>query len=347
VYAAELRKRSLSGDANASAAEDVVTAGVLGALDYLPEEIAADAVQRLLGVAGFRPPVRFWRSKVTTLRGILAEPVATEPDAVLEGDGWVAVVEAKCGAPFGREQLPRELDLLLQEMEGLQLTTGLLVLLLDNVYAAGAGFVGDAQETYGGNTKTTTYTTWNAEGGLEQLDYAGGFSAAGRIKKTTFGNTTHTDYAYEGFRQATEIHHKTSGGTQFAGFDYDYDPNGNPEYEKRSHQSGHGDVYRYDKLDRLTKVLVDCVDPAAEIASPGSQSYTTKTEYGLDGVQNISSVGTTPYGGSTTTTSFTINALNQYVPVSPATTPTYDANGNLKDDGSRRPRPEFRRFLGL
>jgi hypothetical protein len=77
VYAAELRKRSLSGDANASAAEDVVTAGVLGALDYLPEELAAGAVQRLLGVAGFRPPVRFWRSKVTTLRGILAKPVAT------------------------------------------------------------------------------------------------------------------------------------------------------------------------------------------------------------------------------------------------------------------------------
>jgi hypothetical protein len=142
MYAAEIRKRALSGDGDAATVEDVLTAGVLGALDYLPEQIAIAAVDHLLEVPGFSPPVKFWESRRTVLSGILAEPVATEPDAVLYGMGWIAVVEAKCGAPFGHEQLARELDLLLQELQDRGITTGLLVLLLDDIYAAGIPLIG-------------------------------------------------------------------------------------------------------------------------------------------------------------------------------------------------------------
>jgi RHS repeat-associated protein len=216
-------------------------------------------------------------------------------------------------------------------------------------------------QTYGGDTKTTTYGTWNAEGGLERLNYAGGFSAhrsyddidrltsitdgtnpvasfdlfgaGGRLKTTTLGNTTHTEYAYDGYRRPTSIYHETNLNVTFAGFEYDYDKNDNPLYEARTHKSGHGDVYSYDKLNRLTSVLLDCVAPAAEIASPGSQSYATKSDFTMDGVFNILQHDSTPYGGSPTTTTFAVNALNEYTTAGGAS-PTYDANGNLLDDGT-------------
>jgi YD repeat-containing protein len=110
------------------------------------------------------------------------------------------------------------------------------------------------------------------------------YGPAGRTKKTTFGNSTTANFAYDGYRRPTEIAHKTSTPTEFAGFTYGWDDNDNPLYEARSHKSGKGDVYTYDKANRLTKTLRDVDDPAAEVADPGSEAYVTKLEYDMDDV---------------------------------------------------------------
>jgi hypothetical protein len=44
----------------------------------------------------------------------------------------------------------------------------------------------------------------------------------------TFGNTTTANYTFDGFRRPTEIAHKTSGSSEFAGFDYGWDASPEP-----------------------------------------------------------------------------------------------------------------------
>ncbi|MCE9636829.1 MAG: RHS repeat-associated core domain-containing protein, partial [Planctomycetes bacterium] len=159
------------------------------------------------------------------------------------------------------------------------------------------------------------------------------YGAGLREKKRTLANSTYTAVTYDGFRRPTDIDHKTSGGTRFAGFAYAWDQNDNPLMEQRSHQSGKGDVYSYDKVNRLTKVLRDVNDPVAELATPNSETYVNKLEYDMDDVFNLTAYKVTPYGGSTTTTSYTTDAMNQYTAIG-GHSPTYTDAGSLKDDGT-------------
>ena len=78
--------------------------------------------------------------------------------------------------------------------------------------------------------------------------------------------------------------------------------------------------------------------------SPSTAAYTKKIEYTLDDNGNRSSVKVTPYGQSATTTSYTDNNLNQYTDVG-GTTHSYDANGNLTDDGQYTYEYNFRNLL--
>jgi RHS repeat-associated protein len=213
----------------------------------------------------------------------------------------------------------------------------------------------------GSTGKTVTYT-WNAEGERTKVAYPSGFEAretrddlgrlteikdqsnvsvatfalygaGGRLKTLGSGNGMAGTWAYDGFRRPTDISNKTSGATERAGFEYGWDANDNLTYEERRHISGKGDVYSYDKANRLTKVLRDVTDPSAEVASPGSYSYDKKLEYDMDDVFNLTAYKVTPYGGSTTTTSYTTNAMNEYTAIG-STSPTYTDNGALKDDGT-------------
>jgi RHS repeat-associated protein len=210
-----------------------------------------------------------------------------------------------------------------------------------------------------GSGKTATYT-WNAENERTKVTYPSGFEAretrdddgrlteikdqsnvsvavfdeygAGlRVKTTTFGNSTTSNYTYDGYRRPTDIAHKTSTPTQFAGYSYAYDANDNPLDEIQSHKSGHGFVYKYDKANRLTQVLADCVDPAGELAAPGTKAYADASAYNMDDVRNFMTCVVTPYGGSPTTTSYTTNGMNEYTAVG-GVTHTYTDNGALKDD---------------
>jgi RHS repeat-associated protein len=162
------------------------------------------------------------------------------------------------------------------------------------------------------------------------VDYYGG---GGRLKKLTFGNSTTAEHGYNGFRWVSDLDHKTSTPTTFAGYDLTYDKVGNIIYEEWSHDSGKGHNYTYDKAYRLTKTLQHTADPSAEYASPGSQTYDTKIEYNLTDDSDRSSVVTTPYGLSGTTVSYTSSSTHAYTVVG-GTNRTYDNNGNLTDDGT-------------
>lgn len=214
---------------------------------------------------------------------------------------------------------------------------------------------------FGASAKTTTYT-WDDESFRASVTYPSGFvanevrdvlgrlvsvddgssneiaafdlyGAGGRTLQIGFGNGTKTEFEYDGYRRVADIAHKSSGGTPFAGFAYAYDANGNPLAETRSHQGGKGDVYTYDPANRLTKVLEGCDDPAAELASPGSQTYDDKVEFNLDDVHNLTSRVETPYGGSASTTSFSADSMNRYTSVG-SVTHTYTPAGALADDGT-------------
>ncbi len=213
----------------------------------------------------------------------------------------------------------------------------------------------------GATGKTVTYTV-DAEGNQTEIDYPSGFEAhrtfdelnrltlledsssndiaswtrygaANRRDVLSYENGTTTTWGWDGFRRPTTITHEDSGSSEFAGFTYGWDKNDNPTFEARSHQSGKGDVYTYDRANRLTKVLQDVDDPANEVANPGAEAYGDKVEYNMDDVLNFTSLVTTPYGGSASTVSYSTNAMNEYTSVG-GTSHSYDDNGNLIDDGT-------------
>ena len=225
---------------------------------------------------------------------------------------------------------------------------------------------------FGTSAKTVT-RTFDAEGRATQIDYPSGFEShrtfddvhrltaiedkssvsiadldlhggGGRRKQVSFGNSTTASYTYDGFRRPTDIVHEDSSSTELAGFEYGWDKNDNPTYEERSHQSDQGDVYAYDRANRLVTVLQDVDDPANEVSNPGAEVYVDKVGYTLDDVLNFSQIAVTPYGGSASTTSFTSNGVNEYTAIG-GTSRTFDANGNLTDDGTNTYQYDFRNHL--
>lgn len=213
----------------------------------------------------------------------------------------------------------------------------------------------------GSSGKTVAYTS-DAEGRRTKVDYPSGFDAnetrdalgrltavtdassttlasltyhgaGARRKSVTFANGNVAEHAYDGFRRTVEIALETSGSAALTGFAYGWDACARPTYEARSHRSGKGDVYAYDAAGRLASVLRDVDDPAAEVASPGSEAYVTMLEFDLDDVSNRTATKSTPDGGSTTTTTWTSNGVNAYTAVGGTTWASTDA-GSLSDDGT-------------
>jgi RHS repeat-associated protein len=175
----------------------------------------------------------------------------------------------------------------------------------------------------------------------------------GRKAKATNENGTVTEYAYDGFRRLAEIDHRlSSSGGSFHTLEYAYDDVHNRRMERHSFDatwvSGlpsavqsflnardtKGDVYGYDWAYRMVTAKYDVTNPASEVATPNSQTYVTMTAYTLDGLGNRSQVGVTPYGGSTSTTTYASDVVNQYTSIA-SVSRTHDHNGNLTDDGNQ------------
>jgi RHS repeat-associated protein len=120
----------------------------------------------------------------------------------------------------------------------------------------------------------------------------------------------------------------TATGTATDRFQYGYDRDSNRLYRDNLLNSLFGELYSYDNLGQITSFDRGTLNSSKNgIDGMPSRSQT----WNLDSVGNWSSVTT---DGSTQTR--TANAQNEITSVSGATTPTYDANGNLTTDESAR-----------
>ncbi|MBI4436635.1 MAG: hypothetical protein HY590_04405 [Candidatus Omnitrophica bacterium] len=148
---------------------------------------------------------------------------------------------------------------------------------------------------------------------------------------------------YDGDRRPIRYHHDRSG-TVVVDLRYAYNRTGDRLYEQFSHEGDQqADIFAYDSLSRLTQSSFHVPGLSSEftaivnnqLANPAITTYTERQKsWTLDGAQNWRSVGDQPAGGSLTTTTLAPNAVNAYTTVG-ASARTYDANGNLKDDGTR------------
>ena len=162
-----------------------------------------------------------------------------------------------------------------------------------------------------------------------------------RVKEVEFENGATASYTFTGFRSEVErIHHETSTPATIVDLQYAYDKNHDRLYERFGGATASGDAFEYDWARRLDVAWMGSTQPS----SPSTAAYTKKIEYTLDDNGNRSSVKVTPYGQSATTTSYTDNNLNQYTDVG-GTTHSYDANGNLTDDGQYTYEYNFRNLL--
>ncbi|MBI4835560.1 MAG: RHS repeat-associated core domain-containing protein, partial [Planctomycetes bacterium] len=117
-----------------------------------------------------------------------------------------------------------------------------------------------------------------------------------------------------------------------AGFEYAYDKEDNKKYEKRTHENK-GDAYNLDSIYRLVGVKYGVTNLASTSEYADYTTWEKKEEYNFDGVGNRESLVTTVWGQNPVTKNYSTNALNQYYQIDSQSL-SYDANGNLKDDGA-------------
>ena len=194
-----------------------------------------------------------------------------------------------------------------------------------------------------GLTLTYSYNDINAMSSVtDGTNSIASFSYIGyRPKVTTFGNSTTQTNTYGGFREdLTTIHHETSAPVTLVRMDYGYNKVHDRTYERFGSSGSAGDAFEYDKARRLTKAWMGSSTPA----SPSGNTYVQTIVYNMDDDGNRTSVVTTPYGVSPTTQSYTTNSLNQYTVVG-GTGQTYDANGNLTDNGTYKFKYNYKNLM--
>ena len=188
------------------------------------------------------------------------------------------------------------------------------------------------------------------------------YQGAGRRAAVTRQNGTVTEYTWDGFRRVATIDHQNALAQSIHKLDYAYDEVHNRRMEQHSFDAtwratlpaavqtwlgarhSKGDVYSYDAAYRMTETRYGVTNPVAEVATPGSQTYTSREAFTIDGVGNRSQVSTTPWGGSATTVTYASDVVNQYTTVG-GTSRTHDDNGSLTDDGNQKYVYDFQNHL--
>jgi RHS repeat-associated protein len=198
------------------------------------------------------------------------------------------------------------------------------------------------------NTQTTTYT-YDTPGRIRTVTYPGGrlitehtdartrmdhiddglpppsivqytYDFANNVLNRNYRNGTTSAYSYNTNNWMTTIAHSNPG--TFAGFNYAYDNEGNKQFEQKTQDPTHSEAYQYDATYRVITYLVGpLVGSTVPVPS-------TQTSYTLDRVGNWKSKTTD--GVKQTRTH---NLINELTAINAAAL-TYDANGNLKNDGT-------------
>jgi len=183
------------------------------------------------------------------------------------------------------------------------------------------------QVTYPGSRVITEHT--DARTRMDHIDDAGSpppivqyaYDVGNRVTSRNYRNGTSAAYSYNANDWITNLQH-SSGGGPIAGFNYAYDNEGNKQFENKLQDSTHSECYGYDTTYRLISYKVGSLVLSC-VPAP-----TTQTAYNLDPVGNWNSKTT-----NAVTQTRVHNSTNELVQIN-ATTLTYDANGNLLNDGT-------------
>ncbi len=192
---------------------------------------------------------------------------------------------------------------------------------------------------------TTENRNRDAIGRVSSVAVAGGATlasyqyAGGRIPSLTLANNVVRTQTFDALLRATMVEYKQTT-TSLKKFEYIFNLADMRVLEKRHHSAGTGDNYTLDSIYRTVEVKAGVTDPVAEYQNPGSQTVTTTTNATYDKAQSRSQVVVTPGG----TTNYTTDSLNFYTAVG-GTTHVRDANGNLRDDGTRLYAYDYRNQL--
>ena len=146
-------------------------------------------------------------------------------------------------------------------------------------------------------------------------------------------------YTYDMAGQLTDITH-AAGGTVLARSAYTLDILGRRTAQTR--EDGLPETYGYDTTSQLTSADYGTSSPLAKAATP-----LTRETFAYDPLGNRTSTSVVGGVPSPRVTSYTANALNQYTQVAGVAF-TYDANGNLTNDGKQTYRYDAQnRLLGV
>ena len=154
------------------------------------------------------------------------------------------------------------------------------------------------------------------------------------------------DYTYDQLMRITSKESVNSNSVMIAGYTAGYDMAGNRLYEAHAHDGGKGEVYKYDSLYRLTNIAFGVSNPANEVEEASPTTFTTRTSYSFDRVNNWTTKSTFTDQADlaiNTNDTYAINDLNQYAQISKSIdggAPTdeslvYDEAGNLIGDGEK------------
>jgi RHS repeat-associated protein len=150
------------------------------------------------------------------------------------------------------------------------------------------------------------------------------YDLGNRLVQRANRNGTVAAYGYNANGWITSLEH-THGVTRIAGFAYDYDREGNKNYEAKLHDTADSEAYQYDPAYQLTDYKVGA------LSGGGIPSPSLEKTYNLDPVGNWNSLTSTLVPGGTTVEVRTHNAANKLT-VRNGVPFTYDANGNLTQD---------------
>lgn len=149
------------------------------------------------------------------------------------------------------------------------------------------------------------------------------YDAADRKTAWSYPNGTSATAGFDAMDRLISLSYNPSG---FLKYGYGYDKEGNLNFERKLHDPAKSQAFSYDFLNRLTGFKQGTLT-GTTIPSPATQ-----TQYNYDGVGNRTSL---VKDGQTT--GYTVNDVNAYTALTGtgAATLTYDASGNLLNDGSQ------------
>jgi RHS repeat-associated protein len=136
------------------------------------------------------------------------------------------------------------------------------------------------------------------------------------------GPTVFADFYYNANDWVTILYHLTHGGDGVADSSYTYDNEGNKKYEQKTTDPTQSEAYLYDSTYRLVNYA------AGTLSGSTVPSPSTQTSYNLDPVGNWSSKTT-----NSILQTRVHNSTNELTEIN-STALTYDANGNLLNDGT-------------